>query len=143
MNAGSIRTVDVLSAPFSGGQCHSGVALGPQSLLRAGLLRAITDLKCKVNSERIHLDFDANSINSTACAVSNVTKEISERVYESTKKGRFPLLIGGDHSVSLGSISGLLRAREDTRVLWVDAHADINTPSISKSGNYHGMPVPP
>jgi len=75
--------------------------------------------------------------------VSNVTKEISERVYESTKKGRFPLLIGGDHSVSLGSISGLLRAREDTRVLWVDAHADINTPSISKSGNYHGMPVPP
>ncbi len=57
------------------------------------------------------------------------------------KQGHFHLLLGGDHTVALGSISGLLSVRPNTRVLWVDAHADINTPTTSLSQNCHGMPV--
>jgi arginase len=51
------------------------------------------------------------------------------------------LILGGDHSIGIGSLAGVLRARPNTGVVWVDAHADLNTPSISESGNMHGMPV--
>jgi len=79
-------------------------------------------------------------------AVSAVTKRLSEQVYEHTSKGRFVLTLGGDHSIAIGTISGTAKAvRErtgrDIAVVWVDAHADINTPETSESGNIHGMPV--
>jgi arginase len=56
-------------------------------------------------------------------------------------QGNFSLVLGGDHSIATGSISGLLSHYPDLKVVWVDAHADINTPLTSPSGNYHGMPV--
>ena len=67
------------------------------------------------------------------------------RLYEATHakalQGRFVLSLGGDHSLALGSVAGVLKARPDTRVLWVDAHADINTPQGSPSGNMHGEKI--
>jgi len=57
------------------------------------------------------------------------------------KMGRFPLILGGDHSIGIGSLAGILRAKPDTGVIWVDAHADLNVPSVSESGNMHGMPL--
>merc|ERR1719150_3042582 len=54
---------------------------------------------------------------------------------------KFILLLGGDHSVALGSMTGAIATRPDTVVVWVDAHADLNTPLTSHSGSYHGMPV--
>jgi len=79
-------------------------------------------------------------------AVSAVTKQLSEQVYEHAREGRFVLTLGGDHSIAVGTIAGSLKAtRErlgrDLAVIWVDAHADINTPETSDSGNIHGMPV--
>lgn len=55
------------------------------------------------------------------------------------KANRFVLTLGGDHSIGIGSMSGILHARPDTGILWVDAHADINVPRASLSGNIHGM----
>lgn len=80
-------------------------------------------------------------------AVSAVTQHLSQQVYEHAKEGKFVLTLGGDHSIAIGSISGIAKAiRErlggrELAVVWVDAHADINTPEISQSGNIHGMPV--
>ena len=79
-------------------------------------------------------------------AVSAVTRRISEQVYEQAKGGRCVLTLGGDHSIAIGTIAGTARAiRErlgrEMAVIWVDAHADINTPETSDSGNIHGMPV--
>lgn len=79
-------------------------------------------------------------------AVSAVTKALSEQVYEHALKGRFVLTLGGDHSIAIGTIAGMAKAvRErlgrEMAVIWVDAHADINTPETSESGNIHGMPV--
>jgi arginase len=79
-------------------------------------------------------------------AVSAVTEALSQQVYEHAKEGRFVLTLGGDHSIAIGTISGTAKAiRErlgrDMAVIWVDAHADINTPETSDSGNIHGMPV--
>lgn len=79
--------------------------------------------------------------------VSNVTRALAKQVYEHASKGRLVLTLGGDHSIAVGSIAGTARAiRErhggrDMAVVWVDAHADINTPETSDSGNIHGMPV--
>jgi len=75
-----------------------------------------------------------------------VTQQLSSQVYAHSKEGRFVLTLGGDHSIAIGTISGTAKAtRErlgrDIAVIWVDAHADINTPETSGSGNIHGMPV--
>lgn len=79
-------------------------------------------------------------------AVSAVTETLSRQVYDHAKQGRFVLTLGGDHSIAVGTISGTAKAfRErmsrEIAVIWVDAHADINTPETSDSGNIHGMPV--
>ena len=69
------------------------------------------------------------------------TKVLAELVESKIKAGNFPLILGGDHSIGIGSLSGILRARPQTGVIWVDAHADLNIPGISESGNMHGMPL--
>ena len=69
------------------------------------------------------------------------TKVLADLVEEKLSTGRFPLILGGDHSIGIGSLSGILRARPETGVIWVDAHADLNTPYSSESGNMHGMPL--
>lgn len=79
-------------------------------------------------------------------AVSAVTEALSKQVYDHAKEGRFVLTLGGDHSIAVGTVSGTAKAiRErlgrEIAVIWVDAHADINTPETSDSGNIHGMPV--
>lgn len=80
-------------------------------------------------------------------AVSAVTERLSQQVYDHAKQGKFVLTLGGDHSIAIGTISGTakaIRERLDGRelaVIWVDAHADINIPEDSPSGNIHGMPV--
>lgn len=78
--------------------------------------------------------------------VSAVTQQLSRQVYEHAQQGRCVLTLGGDHSIAIGTISGTAQAiRErlgrELAVIWVDAHADINTPETSGSGNIHGMPV--
>ena len=79
-------------------------------------------------------------------AVSAVTKELSGQVYEHASQGRLVLTLGGDHSIAIGTIAGTARAimerlGREIAVIWVDAHADINTPESSGSGSIHGMPV--
>ncbi|CAM9769473.1 unnamed protein product [Discosporangium mesarthrocarpum] len=74
-------------------------------------------------------------------AVGAGCERLANAVQKKAAEGRFVLTLGGDHSIALGSIAGVLQARPETRVLWVDAHADINTPRSSPSGNMHGMPL--
>jgi arginase len=78
--------------------------------------------------------------------VSSVTQQLCEQVYGHAREGRMVLTLGGDHSIAIGTIAGTAKAvRErlgrEIAVIWVDAHADINTPESSDSGNIHGMPV--
>lgn len=79
-------------------------------------------------------------------AVSAVTRRIADQVYAQASQGRLVLTLGGDHSIAIGTVGGTAKAiRErlgrEIAVIWVDAHADINTPESSGSGNIHGMPV--
>lgn len=80
--------------------------------------------------------------NARNCAlVGHGAKLLADRVEAKLLEGKFPLILGGDHSIAAGSLAGVLRARPNTGVLWIDAHADVNTPATSGSGNMHGMPL--
>ena len=78
--------------------------------------------------------------------VSIMTRALSKQVYSRTLAGNFVLTLGGDHSIAIGTIAGVAKAmkelwKKEIAVVWVDAHADINTPETSMSGNIHGMPL--
>jgi arginase len=76
-----------------------------------------------------------------AAIVGRGGEQLCDLVATKMQQGRFPLILGGDHSIAIGSLAGILQTQPDTGILWIDAHADINTPDISESGNMHGMPV--
>jgi arginase len=73
--------------------------------------------------------------------IENACVELRQRVAQIAGSGGLPLVLGGDHSIAMGTVAGLLDAWGDVGVLWIDAHGDINTPATSPSGNVHGMPV--
>lgn len=70
-----------------------------------------------------------------------VSENLSKATSEIVEKGNFPLTLGGDHSIAVGSISGISQHYENLGVIWYDAHGDLNVPEESPSGNVHGMPL--
>ena len=145
----------VVAVGFSGGQCKPGVDAAPSALIADGLLDQLKDdLGYTLHGD--HRVNDYNSIRPASDmphrgmknprAVSTVTQQLSKQVYSQASAGRFVLTLGGDHSIAIGTISGTAKAirerlNRDLAVIWVDAHADINTPETSQSGNVHGMPA--
>jgi len=74
--------------------------------------------------------------------IEKVCKRLAEIVERSVREGALPIVLGGDHSVAMGTLDGLTRARGSAPgVVWIDAHSDINDPEHSPSGNVHGMPL--
>eukprot|EP00984_Skeletonema_dohrnii_P006232 scaffold2239_cov114-Skeletonema_dohrnii-CCMP3373.AAC.13 len=148
------RTVSVIGAPMTYGQPFVGTDRGPELLRESGLLKDLSSLGWRVE-DIPDLDFDAicaeAAKNSSTCSVSPNAKHslqvgagcsaLADLVESKLRLGRFPLILGGDHSIGIGSLAGILRAKPQTGVIWVDAHADLNVPSISESGNMHGMPL--
>ncbi|KAK4187873.1 putative arginase [Podospora australis] len=145
----------VVAVGFSGGQCKPGVDAAPSALIESGLLTQLRDeLGYSLHGhDTVHLytdlvpesDPDYRNMKNPK-AVSAVTRRIADQVYNQAKEGRLVLTLGGDHSIAIGTIGGSAKAiRErlgrEIAVIWVDAHADINTPETSGSGNIHGMPV--
>lgn len=144
-----------MAVGFSGGQPKPGVDAAPMALIEAGLIQQLEeDLEYKVTFDgqvRSYADLlpaedpDFRGMKRPKFA-SAVTKDVSEQVYNFAMQGKLVLTLGGDHSIAIGTISGTAKAiRErlgrELAVIWVDAHADINTPETSESGNIHGMPV--
>lgn len=76
-----------------------------------------------------------------ASEIVRVAKELADVVCEIERAGAFPIVIGGDHSIGMGTLAGIARAGRRPGVIWVDAHGDINTPETTPSGNVHGMPL--
>ncbi|KAL2039493.1 hypothetical protein N7G274_007765 [Stereocaulon virgatum] len=145
----------VVAVGFSGGQRKPGVDAGPTALIQAGLL---TQLKEDLGYT-LHHDDEVHNYSSlmpqsdpdyrnmkNPLAVSVVTQRLATQVYDHAKHGHLVLTLGGDHSIAIGTVAGTSRAIKERlgreiAVIWVDAHADINTPETSVSGNIHGMPI--
>lgn len=151
------RRVGLVGAPLALGQTMAGVGLAPQALRQAGLLQAITELGYVVE-DKGDLAFTEEEVSPTlpqtgasatgvlsrvkhAQAVGQACRQLAEIIEQIAGGEDFVLTLGGDHSVALGSIAGLWRARPETALIWVDAHGDFNTPETSLSGNLHGMPL--
>ncbi|KAL9624505.1 MAG: hypothetical protein Q9160_001169 [Pyrenula sp. 1 TL-2023] len=145
----------VVAVGFSGGQCKPGVDAAPTALIASGLLDQLRDdlgyalfgdKDVNFYSSVLPQDDPAFRQMKNPLAVSTVTQSLSRQIYDHARKGRFVLTLGGDHSIAIGTISGTAKAtrelqNKEVAVIWVDAHADINTPETSDSGNVHGMPA--
>lgn len=149
------REIGMTCVAFSGGQRKEGVDLGPEYVLKAGLIEQLNamDFNVMLTGNKIHNynEFFPESdppigIIKRPRTVGIVNKILADQVYQHVKAGRLALQIGGDHSMALGTISGIARGikerlGKDIKVIWVDAHADINTPETTETGNLHGMPL--
>jgi arginase len=133
------------------GSGRRGVDMGPSAIRIAGLAEKLRELGNKViddgdidikNMEELRVgDMKARYLHE----ISRASKILCEKVGRIMRKNNFPLILGGDHSIAIGTISGIASycrsKRKKLGVLWVDAHGDMNTPSTSPSGNIHGMPL--
>ena len=141
----------LISVPVEQGQPVAGCALGPEILKDAGLVAALRDLGHEVvdfgavpRPQPRALPAHANGSLKFLPEISAWTEATAEMAYEASGDG-FPVFLGGDHSISAGSVSGLARrAAERGRplfVLWMDAHSDFHTLDTTTSGNLHGVPL--
>lgn len=136
--------VAIITAQFSGGQPKKGVELGPQKMLDAGIETQLAELGHKTRIIPIKgPEFVSKTIGKMkdAVHVSKVSNQVAEAVKSAYQENEFPLTLGGDHSLGIGTLSGSLSVHPDLGVIWVDAHADINTPSGTLTGNLHGCPL--
>ncbi len=140
--------VDVIGVPMDLGADRRGVDMGPSAIRYAGLRGALERLgitavdrgNIPVRVAESASPEEANAkylpIIADACAL------LADGVVDVIGAGGFPLVLGGDHSIAIGTLAGVSRARgRAPGIIWVDAHGDINTPITSPTGNVHGMPV--
>ncbi|MDO5301132.1 MAG: arginase [Tissierellia bacterium] len=139
--------IHMVGAPLDMGASLRGCRLGPDAIRLSRIkerLEAIgyevTDLGNVQAENSMNQEHAQNGLNHLEQVVaSNVA--LYEKVDGILREGAFPLILGGDHSIAMGSIKAILNHYDDLGVLWFDAHGDINTPDTSPTGNIHGMPV--
>jgi arginase len=148
----SKKTVRVLGVPLGYGASMAGVDMGPAALRVAGLIERITQLGYHVEDlGDLHLDRPRWSLPQLGeklkfiGEISVACEHLAKKVHEILAAEELPLVLGGDHSIAIGSLAGVSAyAREQGQTLgliWFDAHADMNTPETTPSGNIHGMPL--
>ncbi len=148
----SLRKVAVLGAPMDLGAGRRGVDMGPSAVRAAGLHARLTELGCQVtdlgNIEVVQPESVMVSKPSAARFLPEIAAScarLARMVERAAADGQFPIVLGGDHSIAAGTIAGMARfyrkSKKKIGVIWIDAHADMNTPKTSPSGNVHGMPL--
>ena len=140
------RKVRILGVPLDLGQNRRGVDMGPSAIRAAGLSSGLSDLGHQVRDDGdVAVGIPENRAVGRpdaryATEIAKVCERVAQRVEGFLSDGWTPLILGGDHSLAIGTLAGSARGRR-IGLLWFDAHADINTPETSTSGNVHGMPL--
>jgi arginase len=145
------RRIRVLGVPLDLGASRRGVDMGPSAMRVAGLearLEALGHQVADGGNIRVEIAETQASGSRNAHYLNEITEtctRTAEAVLATLEEGMIPLLLGGDHSLAAGSVSGVAefhrRRGEKIGLAWIDAHSDINTPETSPSGNVHGMPL--
>jgi arginase len=145
-----MRPVSIIGVPTDIGASVIGARMAPEALRVAGIVEAVARYGCEVE-DCGNLAGPGNPDLPPVHGLRHLSEVVAwnravhEAVFRELDRGRLPLMLGGDHSLAIGSISAVARhCREKgqkLRVLWFDAHADFNTSAITPSGNIHGMPV--
>lgn len=142
--------VSLIGVPSDIGASDRGASMGPEALRVAGIAKMLQKQGCEVfdlgdvdgpkNPELPPVEGYRHLEENVAWATN-----IQDAIYKEMDNGRFPIMMGGDHAMSIGSIAAVARHCADHNkpicMLWIDAHADFNTSETSPSGNIHGMPV--
>ncbi|XP_047031124.1 arginase, hepatic isoform X2 [Helicoverpa zea] len=141
-----LKKVGIIGVPFEKGQKKYGVSVAPAALRYAGLIEQLSeidglDVKDYGDIETPGIEEVTMENMAHLALVSACNKKLSKRVSEVINDGRVAVTIGGDHSIGVGTVDGHYQVNNDMILIWVDAHADINTNKTSDSGSVHGMPV--
>jgi arginase len=144
---GAAKQVAIIGAALDLGAGRRGVDMGPSAIRYAGLNDRLDglgydvldwgDVETAVLEATEETDETARYLPEIKAACGRVARLVSLAL----DQGSLPLVLGGDHSVALGTLGGLARTNGVGGVLWIDAHSDLNTPETSPSGNVHGMPL--
>lgn len=141
------KNVSILGMPMWLGQTKFGTNLGPSTMRAAGLTDRLRQLGLAVEDEgNVQVGFSGQfkTVGESSKNVKTIAKSserLAAKVSDIMKQGRFPLVLGGDHSIAIGTLAGVAAQLKTLGVIWYDAHADMNTPETSPSGNVHGMPL--
>jgi arginase len=141
------RKVAIIGAELDLGAGRRGVDMGPSAIRYAGLgerLAALGIASQDRGNVFTHVRETMEPGDGSARFLTEIREtceRIAEQVRNAAENGMTPLVLGGDHSVALGTIGGLASIHGPGGVLWFDAHSDLNTPETTPSGNVHGMPV--
>ncbi|KAJ8734095.1 hypothetical protein PYW07_014646 [Mythimna separata] len=141
-----LKKVGIIGVPFEKGQKKYGVSVAPAALRYAGLLDQLReidglDVKDYGDIETPGIEEVAMENMAHLALVSACNKKLSQKVSQVLREDRIAVTIGGDHSIGVGTVDGHYQVNNDMILIWVDAHADINTNKTSDSGSVHGMPV--
>ena len=146
-----MKAVDIVGVPMDLGGARRGVDMGPSAIRYAGLRRRLADLGYRVRDrgnvrvadrdEAAEIEYHHGGRQAHhSDEIVRAAEELAKVVAEIVKSGAVPVVLGGDHSIAMGTLAGLARAGHRPGVIWMDAHGDINTPDTTPSGNVHGMP---
>jgi arginase len=144
-----LSRVDIVGVPMDLGASRRGVDMGPYAVRYAKLNERLRALKISEIYDHGNLqvplreEFEQGDRHAKYYdIIDRVCGELAREVEHIVNSGGFPIVLGGDHSIAMGTLKGLTRARgQAPGVVWVDAHSDINSPDSSPSGNVHGMPL--
>ena len=134
-----MNSISVINSCTRMGQKKDGTQIAPHWLLKRGIEKKLRS-KCNIFSKQ-DLEEHIYQHKDKLLNFKNFNIALESMMSESILKNDLTINLGGDHSVGLGSLSGALKTNHDLKVLWIDAHADINTFESSPSGNLHGMPL--
>lgn len=141
------RNVSIIGVPCDYGQQRRGVDMGPSAIRYAGLQERLQILGYEVVDEGNIRTSDQQRLEQQDTRLLNleeviqVNTELANMVKVVVDNQRTPLVLGGDHSIAIGTLAGLSLHYKNLGVIWFDAHADLNTPETTPSGNIHGMPL--
>jgi arginase len=141
------KPVAIIGAGLDLGAGRRGVDMGPSAIRYAGLearVRALGRDVADWGDVRAPVPEATDEGNESArylAPIKQVCEKVGALVDDAVAQGLVPLVLGGDHSIAMGTLGGMARARGAGAALWIDAHGDLNRPSTSPSGNVHGMPL--
>jgi arginase len=145
MNSSINHNIGLIGVPMDLGADRRGVDMGPSAIRYAGLQQRLEQLGYMVHDKGDLIVKRPKRFSTTGTnlkylgEIARVNMKLRDAVSRQMEKGYFPLVIGGDHSIAIGTIAGVMQHKKNTGVIWYDAHADMNTGDTSPSGNIHGM----
>ena len=139
--------ISLIGVPMDLGQNRRGVDMGPSAIRYAGVVERLDEIGHTVTDEgniqiaaaETTASPDTNLKN--LIEVTDASTALANKIHDVMENGQFPLILGGDHSIAIGTLAGLGDRYDNLGVIWYDAHADLNTGETSPSGNIHGMPL--